>query len=436
MKKIAIFVSVALCLVAAVLPTSSRAAISPHFMAVNDTLLPFEDANMPFISGGTILVPYNILSSAGVWSFVSGDSGRVLLYRGNRQADFSVGRGVTEDREGNALNWPPAQRIGVSTYVPLHQVCEYFGLAYELIEVGRNVIPDRQIWVVRIISGDALTSAEFVDQYRGDMIASYYGYYGPPPSPSSTTPPTTPPPGETPPEPPTEEPPPSYSDVAIYLSFYDISAGSAERILNQLGASAAPISPSCFFVSAGDIMKHPGLVRKISGSGHAIGVLLEEGTLEEYLEASALLFEAAKIKTVLISTHAPGKPENGQADAGAAPLGETADAGEASANEPAPADADTGGSVTDAAAQTAQAAIATAYAHGLIYWGASQSFGAVGDASESAVTDGLPTASGERRNLSFSCSDVTASMLPDVLSFLRTHEYAVTGIVETTAPAW
>ena len=371
MKKKTAIIIITLCLTWALMPSVSRAAVSPHFMAVNDTLLPFDGETMPFVSGGVILVPYTILPMAGVWSVSSGDLEQVRLYRGARQVDFFAGQGVTEDQHGDALDWPSARKVGGKLYVPLHQVCEYFNLDYELIEVGRSVIPNRQIWVVRIISGTALTSFDFVDQYRGDMVSAYYEYYSPPP------------PGETDSGPPADETLPGYGDITVYLSFRDISAGSAERILYLLDAGAAPGLPACFFVSADDIMENPGLIRKISGSGHAIGIWLESGAYEEYLYVSALLFEAAKVKAVLVS-----------------------------------------------ADEAEDAAIETAEAHGLLYWGASQ-----GDnTSESAVTDSIPTVSGERWSLRLDCSEDTASLLTGVLLFLRIYDYAVERVSETVAP--
>ena len=411
-KKIAVVI-VALCLMAAIIPTVSRAEISPHFIAVNDTLLPFNDNTMPYVSGGLILVPYNILSMAGVWSAVSENLDQVKLYRGNLQVDFFAARGVTQDRYGNSLDWPAAMRIGTGFYVPLHQVCEYFSLRYELIEVGRSVIPNRQIWVVRIISGAALSSSDFVTQYRNNMIAAYNDYYA---SLSSSSP------GDTS-QPPEEETPPNYSDITIYLSFSDITAGSADRVLDLLDAGATSGYPSCFFVSEDDIVKNPGLIRKISAGGHTVGICLAEGTYEEYVKVSALLFEAAKIKTVLVTVCPPETPAEENSDDDETPVDMVSDD-----NEEAPAN-----ELSDPAVE---AAIATADEYGLVYCGISWNFGYEESNEEADVTENFPTNSGERWNLMFTCSESTASALPNVLTFLRVYDYSVSGIVETASPVW
>ena len=402
-KKIAITVA-ALCLMAAFMTVTSDAAISPHFMAVNDTLLPFSDSTMPYVSGGLILVPYGILAMAGVRSTASDDLEMVRLYISDLQADFFPSRGATEDGYGNSLGWPSSMKIGGSLYVPLYQVCEYFGIRFELIEVGRNVIPDKQIWVVRIISEASLTSSGFVNRYRNSMLNAYNEYYAAQPQASPTGG------GEEP-----AEPPPDYSGVTVYLSFSGISSGSAEPILDLLSAGSVSGYPSCFFVSRSDIEENPGLVRRISAGGHAVGIYLDEGAPEEYLETSALLYEAAKIKTVLISAPAPDLSEEDAPDAD----GELSDS-----EEPAAAPPET----------AADAAAATANECGLIYWGVSWDVAHEEEIDEDRLADILPTGSGERWNLAFDCSERTASILPGILAYLRTYNYTVSFINETATP--
>ena len=376
MKKKAAAAIIALCLITALTPSVSRAAVSPHFIAVNDTLLPFGDDTMPIISGGIIFVPHDIFSLAGVQASTSRDTGHVRLYAGTRRVDFYADWGVTEDQHENTLSWPPAQIFAGKIYVPLHQVCGFFDLSYTLIEAGRDVIPGTQIWVIRIISSVALTGSEFIALHRNNMIAAYNEYYGLPMDIEVT-----------------EEPAPDYSDVTIYLGFYDISAGGADEILDLLGAQPDGLHYACFFVSAGDIARNAGLIRRIYGNGHAVGVWLDEGTLEEYLETSALLFEATKIKTVLVSAEAP--------------VGED---------------------------------ISDAGAYRLIFWGIQQDSevggmpGGTSEAPESSAIDSLPTEGGARMNLMLPCSDDTTSMLPLLLSHLRTYGYTVAGIVESILP--
>ncbi|MCL2046752.1 MAG: hypothetical protein FWG88_10270 [Oscillospiraceae bacterium] len=380
MKKKSLTVIFVLCLIIVLLPIKTKAAISPHFIAVNDTLLPFRDDVMPYINGEQILVSHEIFSNVGVWSVSAGDFEEVRLYVGARQVDFYPESGLTQNQFGNELSWPAAQVIGGKFYVPLHQVCEYFGLEYQLIEIGRTVIPDKQIWIIRIISSARLSSTEFVNRYRTDILSAYDEYYAPP-TPIQT-------------EISIMEPTPSYSDVSVYLSFHDISSPYISEIVDLLENSNPANYTVCFFLSANDIKNNPAMVRKLDGMGHVIGIWLQEGTYEEYLNTSALLFEAAKVKTVLIS----------------------ADIAEAEASE-------------------------MAQMHGLSYWGASIHIGGTPATPSSlinwtaiAVTDALPTLSPDGFCLRFACNENAAAMLPSVFNHLYTYEYTVPAITETTNP--
>ena len=382
MKKRIATVLVVLCLAAVLEPTVSRAAVVPAFIAVNDTLLAFNDDNMPFLNGSEYFVPIRVFENLGIWSIGSDEAERVLLYRGATIClDFSTRPGDTRttDQDGEILNWPATRRIGRRFYVPLRQICAYFDLSFEILEVSREIIPQQQMFVVRIISSANFNGPTFIGLNRTALNAAYNEYY------QSHASPALPTPGG-PPEVEEEEPPPDYSDVSILLSFYEISAGSVEPILDLLEYQAAFGCYSCFFVSVDDIQNDPGLIRRISGVGHAIGVRLTEGTLEEYIEASALLFEAAKIRTVLVSI-----------------------------DEAAPAD------------------MAETNSSGLVYWGRSRSSDFYDDLTVADINAMIPTESGERYSLMFSCSENSAAVLPGVISYLRENLYAVEKITETVA---
>ena len=380
MKKRILAVFIALCLSVALMPAVTNAAITPYFVAVNDTLLPFHEDTMPFVSGGNVFVPDNVFEHIDdIWAIGSAGLEYIRLYRGKTYVDFFTDSRLTLDHDGNTLRWPSARLVGEKFYLPLRQVCEYFGLTSQVIEVARDIIADQQMYVVRIVSTSQINGVTFVGLNRSAIRAAYNQYYEP------ASPPVSPP-TDVPPEPP-EEPPPSYSDVTIHLSFYDISAGSADEILDLLDIQMEQGFHSCFFVSGGDVAEDPGLIRRIAGSGHMIGIWLETGSYSEYAETSALLFEAAKVKTVIVS-----------------------------------------------AQEASPSAIEMAGANGLVLWESDLSLAAY-DASEvPLITDALPVESGDRRNLWFSCSGEAASVLPGVYAFLRTNEYTVSRITETVEP--
>jgi len=384
MKKRIVAVIVVLCLMAAFLPTASRAAITPYFMAVNDTLLPFKTDTMPYISGGEFLVPVKVFGGLGIYDVPSVDSGFVRLYRGvKKYVDFYTASGVTEDTDGNLLYWPPARRIGSNFYVPLRQVCDYFGLTYDIIVVPRDIIANEQTWIVRIVANASINNPTFISLKKNELRNAYNEYYTP-------TEPVSPPQTDTtvPPPPPPEEPPPDFSDVTIHMSFFDVSEESAGGILDLLDIQTAFGHHSCFFVKADDIRENSGFIRRISGSGHTIGILLTEGTYGEYLESSALLFEAAKIKTLLVAAD------------------ESILSDEIKAEE-----------------------------NGLIFWESSQTLVNYDDQSVDDITGDIPKESGARQNLMFPCSEIAASVLPGVISLLLENNYTVEKITETVAPS-
>jgi len=400
-KKIAVLL-VFICLAAALEPTVSYARVTPVFVAVNDTILPFTDDNMPYLEGGMIFMPVTVFSSLRIYSKGSADDERVVLYTGvgtaMRFLEFSTRPGNTsvKDQDNNILNWPAARRVGRRFYVPLRQVCEFFGLSHNACEIGTDIIPQQQMSLVRIVSNASFSIETLVNINRNALRTAYNNYYAPTITPSPPAPP-----GGIDEPPPVEEPPPVYSDVSVFLSFYDIAAGSVDSVLDMLGAHTASGYHTCFFVSADDVLSDPGLIRRISGAGHTIGIRLRDGTLEEFDRTSGLLFEATKIRTVLVSVIGDDIGEEAQ--------------GEEAGNEATPGD----GSLDSS---------------GLIIWRSSQSFGFADDMSESDITDMIPTETGERYSLMFPCSENATRILRDVLTFLREYEYTLEKITETMSP--
>ena len=385
MKKRVAAALVAVCIAAVLIPVASRAAITPnYFIATNNTLLPFRNDTMPYISSGEILIPDKTLEEFGIYPITSGDSTLVRLYRGvGKYVNFYISTGVTEDQHGNTLYWPAARRVGKDFYVPLRQICDFFDLKYEVVEVPRDIIDKEQMWVIRInsTSGTNVNNPTFLSLNKDALRKAYNNYYAP------VTPPSPPTDGTTPTPPPPVELPPRYSNVTVYLSFYDISEESVGGILDMLDIQAGFGYQACFFVSGDDISENPGLVRKISGSGHTIGIMLAKGTYDEYLKVSALLFEATKLKTVIVS-----------------------------AQEPLLAGAPVG------------------VVGSLRLWDSSESF--VDDETQTIeeITEAIPKESGARRNLMFSCSENAASMLPGIISYLLETDYSVERITETVTP--
>ena len=438
------------CVIIGLLPVVTKAAVTPYFVAVNNTVLPLDDSIMPYISGGEYFIPISVFAEVGVDSFNPGNSDTIIMFnKGTKTVFFYVLRGITEDQDGNLLTWPSAKKLSNRYYVPLRQVCTYFGLSYEIIEVPLDIIPNEQMYAVRIISSsDAFNWRTFLGYNTQALKTVYNTYYTPPES----TPPSPVVTGtESPPTIAPVELPPRYSDVTIYLSYYDLSAGNSERILQLV--SVTQNYSACFFVSASEIAENPDLIRKIHGSGATIGIWLLEGTYEEYLKAEALLFEAAKIKTVIVSAgrdQTEGESES-SADEVRTAIGSTAvnandniavntnrstnDKANDKANDRANDEAndeDINETIDENKNRNAAVKAAEmAEQHGLLFWDALQDYGKDEELSIDAVTDALPTASGAYENIRFDCSEDTVAILPAVFSWLSDYEYSVGTINET-----
>ena len=391
MKKKVITAVILICVLTALsVPMVTRAVITPFFIAVDDTLLPFTGENMPYVTGGEYFIPHGVFNGVSVWSIASSE--HVRVYTGaSRYVDFYSTSGSVEDQDGNVLSWPAARRVGGRFYVPLRQICDFFGLSFDVLTVGRDIIPQEQMRVIRIRSPGhtALNSQTFFSLNRTALRNAYNQYYSPPESPTTPTEgvePVSPPPSP--------EVPPKYNDVTIHHSFYGTSSDGTSALLELLDSSPLVDKPLCFFVNEDDIKENPGIIRKIYGSGFSVGIWLKEGTIEEYINTSRLLFEAAKIKTVLVLL-------------------------DLEIDEESDADAD---------------AIAEAFAdYGILAWDKSTGLAYDDTFSIEAVTDMLPKESGERRNLIAPCSEFTALMLVDIISFLLEFEYTIEGITEMTS---
>ena len=92
--------------------------------------------------------------------------------------------------------------------------------------------------------------------------------------------------------------PPDHSNVKVYLSFFGLDPELTPRILTALQLRS---TPAAFFVSADEIAAYPDLIRRISGSGHMLGLICGEELESDYSAASALLFDAAHTSAFMVA---------------------------------------------------------------------------------------------------------------------------------------
>ena len=397
--KKAIILLLAVSVIAALVPMGSRAAVTPAFMAVNDTILPFNESTMPLFIGGDVFVPPAMFSAFGIWEFPNVSNEFVRVYRGDRGVDFWIAEGIVEDLRGNTLNWPNARRIGNRFYVPLAYIASFFALTWDVIEIREDIIPGGETRMIRVKDGRAVFNGPTLVGYNATLIRNMHNAFFRPQPPLG--------PGGNivadPPLPPQqEEPPPTFENVTIYLSFIDLNNGDPRRVLDIFDADVLPDYRAAFFVTSSDIINNPGLIRRIHGSGHTVGIWLEHGTLDEYKQTSELLFEAAKVRTILVSAFETNIPARHMAN--------------------------------EAGLIFFDATFCFALAEEFSEYAEAPETPEMPKVSEEAIIYTLPTTDGTRAKYRFAFCEELDLILPGILAFLDMYEYSVERITETTPP--
>lgn len=281
MKKRLTALCLCLILLTGLLCTGAGADDVICFISVNDNLL---DANTnPHFTGGVIYVPYSVFTDYSIkmyYSYLS-DSSTAMLYTSDRQLFFDMKNDRAYGDNGKTYDAKAIVRGGV-VYLPATFVCNYFGgMACSYIEgYGYGDI-------VRVKdSSFSLSDASFL-LAASELLRDRYNSYL---STHSTT---------TPSRPDDEEDPPSSVDgAAAYLSFRGLPSDTLLSALKAYDVSA------CFFLTAEDVRSDPALVRRLDGEGHSLGVFCTEAIAADYETVSTLFFEAARVKTILITTDA------------------------------------------------------------------------------------------------------------------------------------
>lgn len=361
-KIVAVIVMLSIVVVL-VLPAGAAGTV--YFSAVNNKLLALNNATMPTYIGSQLYLPYSFFNAGDLGVYSSGDSEKAIIYAsGSKILTFNAVTGEIFDQNNFRYERYSAELHNGIVYVPVQLVCDYFGFEFGVIQAQPAAI-------VRVRSTSNIPDATFaaIQSIKEQMQSMYDTYMGNPNA--SPTPSTG---GE-----------PTYQEVIVYLSVYDFSAGKLDKILDAL--TSVPFK-ACFFVAADEIEANAGLLRRIAGNGHMIGIWLKEGSSQEYQDASALLFEAAKVKTVLVTA-----------------IGDNAKNGEDMAK-----------------------------AESLVFWQPTKIYDPKSKFSVSSLTDRMSTLSGTRESLYFACSDATSVVLRGFLSYLQSNNYTVRRIVETSVP--
>ena len=268
------------------------AAANLYFTGINDSVAPLTSSSMPYWSGGTLYVPYTVFDanqngvgvSLGLYTSYNHRSHIVTIFNLKQMLVFDLERGTCrDDMTGAAYDARAVMRYG-KPYVPLYVVCSVFGLEYSYNQLSYI----SQGYLVRIKSADAvLDDGLFIDRAR-ELINNRLRDYTQSLSPAETTP--------TVPVSPSGPPEVDGSNVATYLAFRCESADGLPAILNTLDGTG---QYALFFLAPQVIEEEGGLVRRILGTGHSVGILAREGEEEALSRGRLALEELAHTRTTL-----------------------------------------------------------------------------------------------------------------------------------------
>ena len=375
------------------------------FTVINDNVLDL--GQRPYFENNTTYVPYSAFEAAGIDSQYRADMGMLEVSNGTIPVYFDINGGKVYDALGSEIEGTAAVMRNGQYYLPAVYVSNLYGM-------GCTYIPGTDFDVVRINTGSILSDDSFIKEASPTMWSIYNDYTRRPSASPLVTPVPTEPPAEviptlpipepevqperTPPPlepestpaaetPPEELPSPSpvatpssdRSDTDVYISFVGVPSAELLKILDENRVSAG------FFVTADEIRENPETIRNINAKGHSIGVLCGEGGLDDYLAARELLYDAARVLTLLVTSAEEFADENkNMAD------------------------------IND-----------------LVYW--DYKIDATSKALEHLTAGDITQSidlSIARVDIRFSCGDITESILPGILQHVKTIKYSIRSIRE------
>lgn len=285
----------ALCAVLVLLgaATASGSPSEVYLMAVNDRVLTTTAGNMPTVVGGVLYVPYTMLSSRdgginlGVTAMYSSTRRTVMVSDdGQRGVEFDTRSNTAQDISGNPVSVRAVVRNSM-VLLPIDWLCQYFGT----IRCTRT--QTRYGVLVRVTNNAAiLNDRDFVDaadNLLADSLKTYLSTVnegGDNPAPSAEVQPTAPP-----------------SGAELFLAFrWGSESQECARVLESRERRGL------FLFTAGELREQGGLVRRLVGAGHTVGLVLtgKDGPecLAQGSEGRELLAAAARYNALVVSAEA------------------------------------------------------------------------------------------------------------------------------------
>ena len=259
----ALICALALCLG---LSGPASAAGDVYFSVVNDSMITLSDSTMPVWSGGVLYAPHSVFDGTNSTGIGFGlnfsynrDTGIASLFTTQQILTFDLNRGISYDYiSGTPLKGRAILRNG-RPYLPVGQVCSFFGLSYSVIS-----IPEGHIVRVKN-SAVSLSDAAFVDA-ASNLISRYLREYNQ----SQQSPPTS---SEG--DAPLQEEPEDTGGTQVYLGFRCDDTQGLAQVLDALDASN---KTGVFFFPFDELEREDDLLYRILGSGHSVGLLAEGET--------------------------------------------------------------------------------------------------------------------------------------------------------------
>lgn len=283
--------------------------ITIYLVAENDWFVELPLEAMPTWINGTLYVPYTVFdwSVTGVNLGVSYGQSRTeteyrfTLYSLSGTLVFDLVAGTCTDRfTGEDMGMRAVLRNGY-VFLPLAGVCSYFGLNY-------IYTPTQYGTLIRITNGqEGLDTQQFVTAGTNSMRVRYYRYLQqlnqqavPQTTPTPTPTPTESPGGGTETPSPTgvpEEPEPEQEGLTVYIAVQCTGGGGLDEILDALENRGIR---ALFLFEPAALEGYGSQLRRIVGSGHAVGLSVPGSSLEEVRaelrQGVALLEELVKLR--------------------------------------------------------------------------------------------------------------------------------------------
>lgn len=270
---------------------AARAAGIVYFTAVNEVVLELTDATMPFWSNGYLYVAGTMFTAKelGTGYFYNSTKKLAVVYSLQMPSYalfFSMTENSVEDGDGNSYS--PAGILKNGTiFLPVSLVANFFGLSYTSNKVSNGY----NGYVIRVCSDSAMLSDRvFIDAAPPKLTQRYNEYLASREAASSGQTST----GNS------SSTAQTAGQQTVYLCFRAWDQENTAALLNELDAQGAH---GTFYMTAAEVGASGDLVRRITATGHQIGIAADasgDGTVTEQLrQGNEKLWQAAGVKTRL-----------------------------------------------------------------------------------------------------------------------------------------